>query len=78
MAVAPAGSGLRRLLREPLLHFIVLGALVFGAYDVLEHRRGQATSPTEIRLSLDDLAQLEMVFEAKWQRTPTQEEFNVV
>jgi len=38
--------------------------------------RVREVSSSEIRLSLDDLAQLEILFESKWQRPPTPEEFN--
>lgn len=71
-------EGLRRVLREPLLHFLLIGVLLFAGYAWIERSRGEEVSPNEIRLSLDELAQLEMVFESKWQRHPTPEEFNAL
>jgi peptidyl-prolyl cis-trans isomerase C len=72
------GQGLRRVFHEPLLHFLLIGAVLFVGYTWLERSRGGEASPNEIRLSLDDLGQLEMVFESKWYRTPTPEEFNAL
>jgi parvulin-like peptidyl-prolyl isomerase len=59
-----------------LVHFLVVGGLLFGVYSFLERDRGRDPSSTEIRLTLDDLAQLVIVFESKWRRPPTQDEFN--
>jgi len=70
-----AATALRRLLREPLLHFLLIGAVLFAGYAALERERGTAASPKEIRLTLDELAQLEMLFASKWRRAPTPEEF---
>ena len=61
---------MKRLLREPLVHFLVIGGVLFGAYAFLERDRGRDASSKEIRLTLDDLAQLVMVFESKWRRPP--------
>jgi hypothetical protein len=69
---------MKRLLHEPLVHFVVLGAVLFGAYAFFERVRGGDASPTEIRLTVDDLAQFMLVFESKWRRPPTQDEFNAM
>ena len=69
---------MKRLLREPLVHFVVLGSILFGAYAFLERDRGGEVPPTEIRLTVDDLAQLMLVFESKWRRPPSQDEFNAM
>lgn len=69
-----AGPALR-LLREPLLHFLVLGAVLFVGYNYL--KPGVGVEPTrQIALTLDDLAQLEILFESQWRRQPTPEEFS--
>jgi hypothetical protein len=44
---------LRRLLREPLLHFLVIGVLVFGAWKV--RHWDEPSSPTEIRVGAAEL-----------------------
>ena len=48
---APAASLIvKRLLREPLVHFLVLGGVLFGGYSLLERDAGgEDASPTEIR-----------------------------
>jgi peptidyl-prolyl cis-trans isomerase C len=66
------------LLREPVVHFVALGAVLLGAYALLERERGLDASPQEIRLTVDDLAQLVMIFESKWTRPPTEDEFNAL
>jgi hypothetical protein len=64
---------MRRLLREPLLHFLVLGALLFAAYSVAN--RGRAIeSPKQIQLTLDDLSQMVVLFQSQWRREPTPDE----
>lgn len=65
---------MKRLLREPLLHFVVLGALLFAVYQYAEHRRGSAPGSTQIQLSLDELARVALLFQVQWQREPTPEE----
>src|SRR5262249_39281720 len=68
-------SSLRRLLREPLLHFLVLGAAIFPAYAFVTGGRGGAEPSRQIQLTLDDLGQLALGFESQWRRPPTPEEF---
>jgi peptidyl-prolyl cis-trans isomerase C len=65
-----------RWLREPLLHFLLLGILLFAAYSYMERGRGGAESSKQIQLTLDDLRQLDIYFESQWRRPPTPEEFN--
>lgn len=72
------GLALKRLLGEPLLHFALLGVAAFVAYHLILERRGEDASANEIRLSLDDLAQLEIMFESQWRRPPTAEEFTAL
>jgi peptidyl-prolyl cis-trans isomerase C len=69
---------IKSLAGEPLVHFLVLGAVLFGAYSYLERERGADRSSTEIRLTQDDLAQLMMIFQVKWNRLPNQKEFNAL
>lgn len=67
---------MKRLLREPLFQFMMAGVALFAGYSYLQRDRGGDASSTEIRLTLDDLAQLEILFESKWRRPPTAEEFD--
>lgn len=63
---------IRRLLREPLVHFLLLGALLFLAYGWL-NRAGLA-APDEIVVSRGQVEGLVIQFERVWQRPPTTEE----
>jgi len=63
---------IRRLLREPLLHFLLLGALLFLAYGWLN--RAGLVAPDEIVVSRNQVEGLVMQFERVWQRAPTGEE----
>jgi hypothetical protein len=60
------------LLREPLLHFLVLGSLLFVAYGLLHP--GAATAPREVVVSKETQANLRLQFERLRQRPPTVEE----
>ncbi len=63
----------RRLLREPLFHFLVLGAALFAASRWVKPT-DRAPANRQIVLTLDDLRQLQIGFAAQWQRAPTQQE----
>ncbi len=69
---------MKRLLREPLFHFLLIGAALFAAYHYLRPARSAAPSSKEIQLSVDDLEQLAMLFQAQWRREPTTEEFRLL
>ena len=64
-----------RLLREPLLHFLLIGALLFGLYGLAPPGPLTAVAPSkEIRLSLDEINQLTQLFQSQWRRAPTPQE----
>ena len=65
---------MKRLLREPLLHFLLLGALLFGVYAYTAGKHGGAEQATQIRLTVDDLSQLVLVFRSQWRHDPTPQE----
>src|SRR5215510_14837034 len=67
---------IRRLLREPLVQFLLAGVLLFAAYSAMERGRGGAASSKQIQLTLDDLRQVQSSFQAQWRRPPTAEEFS--
>lgn len=68
-------STLKRLLREPLLHFLALGLLLFVIYGYLNRGRGGVESSRQIVISMDDLRTMEAFFESQWHRPPTPQEF---
>jgi peptidyl-prolyl cis-trans isomerase C len=72
-ARAPAGV-LRRWLSEPLLHFLLIGALLFGLYGLAPSGRPLGAPSKEIRLSLDEIAQLTQLYQSQWRRPPTPQE----
>lgn len=72
MSPAPDSSGVafwRRLLREPLLHFLVTGAALFIGISVTSG----LNRPT-VRLEARDLEQLAAYWEMQTQRPPTRDE----
>lgn len=58
-------------LKEPLLHFLLLGALIFAVYGLLSDQR----SEDEILISAGQQDNLINTFTRTWQRPPTPEEF---
>ena len=64
-----------RLLREPLVHFLLLGALLFAVSAYVDRGRGGVEPSRQIRLSQDDLVQLAVLFQSQWKRDPTPAEF---
>lgn len=71
---------LRRIASEPLVHFLLLGIALFAANAYLQRNGANtdANSSKQIQLTLDELRQIEMVFEAQWRRQPTQQEFDAL
>jgi hypothetical protein len=63
---------IRRLLREPLLHFLLIGAALFVLYGPLN--RGQSDAPREIVISEARVAAIAENFATVWMRPPTAEE----
>lgn len=69
------GQQLRRWLREPLLHFIVLGLLLFAANSFIARGRTVAGPSKQIEITIDDLRQMTIYYQSRWGRPPTPEEF---
>jgi peptidyl-prolyl cis-trans isomerase C len=69
---------LKRWSREPLLHFLLLGVVLFGVYSYTQRGRGGVESSKQISLSLDDLRTMEIFFESQWHRQPTPAEFQAM
>jgi len=63
---------MKKLLREPLLHFLLLGAGLFGAYAVLN--RNQPAAQNEILVSAGQIETLAATFAKIWQRPPSEQE----
>jgi hypothetical protein len=67
-------NSMHRFLREPLLHFLLVGAIIFAVYNVMQADRPVPAPSKEIRVSLDEFAQLALLFQAQWRREPTTDE----
>jgi peptidyl-prolyl cis-trans isomerase C len=84
---APAATSLARLrvwpalallMREPLLHFLLIGLALFIIYSWM-HRGQSGVEPShEIALSFDELRTMDLYFESQWHRQPTSDEFNAM
>src|SRR6478609_11930193 len=66
--------GFRRWAREPLLHFLLIGAALFVIYHWLNPTATNSDTSRRIELTNDDIRQLEISWTAQWQRPPTPEE----
>jgi PPIC-type PPIASE domain len=64
---------MKRLLEEPLVHFLVLGGLIFAGYGWLN--RNGSPAPGRIVVSQGDLASMGEAFLRTRQRPPTPEEW---
>ena len=62
----------QHILKEPLLHFLVLGGLLFLAFSLVSD--DTAPSDDEIVVTGGKIAQLEKLFTRTWQRQPTRAE----
>lgn len=72
--VAEQPSHLKRWVREPLLHFLLIGAALFAIYSWLNPPAADSDTSNRIELSNDDIRQLEMSWIAEWKRPPNPEE----
>jgi len=63
-----------KLLRDPLVHFLVIGALLFGAFKLAGADDQYASG--EIVVSAGQIADLQAIFSRTWQRPPNEEELN--
>lgn len=61
-----------RWLKEPLIHFLLLGALIFVVYDQMA---GDGRAADEIFISKGQQENLLNTFSRTWQRPPTPQEF---
>jgi hypothetical protein len=64
---------LRRLIREPLIHFLVAGVLIFAVYDALDEDV-TASSPNAIVIGDAEMQFLRAQFEKLWGRPPADQE----
>lgn len=65
-----------KLLREPLLHFLLIGAVIFVFYGLTRDVASEA--PNRIVVSSGQLEQLTANFKRVWMRSPTEDELNAL
>jgi PPIC-type PPIASE domain len=61
-----------KLLRDPLLHFLLLGAIVFAVYSLVSRHR--TDNPGEIVVTSGKVENLAIGFARTWQRPPSEQE----
>ena len=69
---------MKRWLNEPLLHFLVLGALLFGIHGWLHRGESSLDNGGPVRITTKDIAFLAETFQRQRQREPTPEELRVM
>jgi PPIC-type PPIASE domain len=65
-------SLMKNLVREPLVHFLLLGALIFGAFKIISR---ETIEPGMILITQGRIESLEIAFSRTWRRPPTASEF---
>ncbi len=61
-------SLVKNLVREPLLHFLLLGALIFGAFKLIS---SETIEPGKILITQGQIESFETAFSRTWRRPPT-------
>lgn len=66
------GEMVTKFLREPLIHFLLLGAAIFAVYGLISRHR--TDQPGEIVVTQGTIENIATGFTSTWQRPPTKEE----
>jgi hypothetical protein len=72
-APLPRQNWLKRFIKEPLVHFLLIGAMIFGLHGYVE----QVVNPDDsylIRVSPQLVNQVSTLWERQWRRPPTDDE----
>ena len=69
---------MRRLAKEPLLHFFVAGFLLFGIYGVVDREREDDASDLVIVVASNDIARVASLWSERWRRDPTPAELRAM
>jgi parvulin-like peptidyl-prolyl isomerase len=70
--VKEVSSNAKRWFKEPLLHFLLAGGLLFATYTWLNH--GVGDEPQVVHISSSEIDWLKKTWTRQWQRAPDQEE----
>ena len=71
----PQTTRLRGWIREPLLHFLLIGAALFGLYRWLNPLTTQPASESRIEVTEDDVRQMDDYWMGQWHRHPSADEW---
>jgi hypothetical protein len=66
---------MKRMVKDPLFHFLLIGAAMFGLYGLLEDESA-AGKQNVINVTESDIDQLKAFWQKQWQRPPTREELD--
>jgi len=69
---------MKQLSKEPLLHFLVIGAVLFGAYSWRNRASPGESKTRQVRVSEDDVLWLKETWAKQWQRQPTRDELHAL
>jgi hypothetical protein len=67
---------MKRLFREPLLHFLLIGGTLFAAHTALNRLRPAPFSSARIEITEGDTNQLRRAWKMQWKRPPTTDELD--
>jgi hypothetical protein len=68
-------NSMAHLLRQPVVHFVVLGVLLGGLLSLLTDDEA-APDETTIRITTQELARMQAEWAARWRRPPTRQELD--
>lgn len=68
----------KSIIKEPLIHFIVMGGLVFGAWSWLAPRQDESPQTELITLDQARLDHLRTLWSAQWKRDPSSEDLAAI
>lgn len=68
---------MRQLIREPLVHFLLLGGLIFALFALFGNRPAPAPG-NRLEITANDAASLSRQFAATWHRPPTEQELDAL
>lgn len=77
MKTSEGPSRLTTIFKEPLLHFLLLGAMIFGLFAMLDDSP-PPVAKNAIDISVEDARSLMAEFEATWRRPPSEQELGEI
>jgi len=67
-----------KFLKEPLLHFVLIGAAFFGLFSIVNPGDDVRETDNKIVVPAGRIEQLAKIYAKTWQRPPTQEERSII